>query len=286
MILYAMGTSRKDASRLDRARSYFGVAFRLAPRYEPNADEMGPEMLSAMVAARARVLGLVAELPTDTQMPPREARLPIPASPTHLADVRLTITSARSTPAVVYADSQLAGTTTIFSWNLRAADGSLLPTGNYRVLVTATDSAGRTAPVFDRFVTVERVTPDTVVHPAPLPASSFAPEFVRISHASPGVFVTGAALVAGAVALDRAMANSALSTGLPRSSGSYIVAGSVSLATVIGFLAGHRVRLLPENARRNSDLREQYERDLQSVIMENARRRQDAPVRVRVLEGS
>jgi hypothetical protein len=80
--------------------------------------------------------------------------------------------------------------------------------------------------------------------------------------------------------LERALGNSGLTGGKPAGTGSYVVAGSVAVAAVVGFLAGHRTRPVPENILRNEELRQQYTRDLDAVVAENVRRRENARVRI------
>ena len=59
----------------------------------------------------------------------------------------------------------------------------------------------------------------------------------------------------------------------------------MALAGLVGFLAGHRVRYSPENARRNAELRHNDAATRASVMAANAQVRENAPIRVRV-EGS
>ena len=59
------------------------------------------------------------------------------------------------------------------------------------------------------------------------------------------------------------------------------MAGSVTVAAAVGYFAGHRTRSVPENVLRNSEVRAQYQRDLDAAIAENAQRRENAGVRFR-----
>jgi hypothetical protein len=114
----------------------------------------------------------------------------------------------------------------------------------------------------------------------PPPATAFAPETLRLKRAPAAVLLAGAALGAGTLALERALGNSALTQGGATGSGSYLVAGSVSLAAVFGFLGGHRTRPVPENILRNAEVRQRYERDREAALAENVRRRQDARIHI------
>ena len=75
-----------------------------------------------------------------------------------------------------------------------------------------------------------------------------------------------------------ASATRAFVIGLP-------VAASVTMAGLAGFLGGHRVQPIPENALRNEELRQRDEANRAAIRAANARAQESAPVRVR-LEGA
>jgi len=281
MALFSMAAGRKDTALADSARAYFGVAFRTEPRYEPDPGEMGPEMRAVMEAARARVLGLVVNTPSDTLLPPSGGVLVITAQPTHQAVVRLRITrgDAREGPTV-RVDLRESGGEARFAWDYHLSDGSLLSPGRYTLIVEGRDARGEVSPVIERSFRVAREVVDTLAHPPPLTPDAFAPETLSLKRAPAGVLLAGVALGVGTVGLERALGNSALAGGKPTGTGSYVVAGSVSLVAIVGFLAGHRTRPVPENILRNEELRQQYTRDLEAVAAENDRRRENARVRI------
>ena len=282
MVFSAIAAGRKDAALADSARAYFRLAYRTAPRYEPDPGEMGPEMRSAMEAARARVLGLVVAVPPDTLLPAAGGRLVVVVLPTHQAMVGFRIAGADG--GTVWAESRQAAGEARFEWDYHLNDGALLAPGRYAVAVTARDAQGEVSPVVERRFSVQREAVDTLPHPAAPPATAFLPESVHVPRASPGVLLAGVALGVGTLVVERALGNSALNAGLSSGAGSYVVAGSVTVAAAVGFLAGHRTRSLPENVLRNSEVRAQHQRDLDAAIAENARRRQNAGVRFRFEE--
>jgi hypothetical protein len=63
------------------------------------------------------------------------------------------------------------------------------------------------------------------------------------------------------------------------------VAASVTVAGLAGFLGGHRVRPMPENALLNAELRRRDEESRTAIQAANALARESAPVRVQ-LEGA
>ena len=80
-----------------------------------------------------------------------------------------------------------------------------------------------------------------------------------------------------------AMANADIKVGMS-SGGAYAVAGAVSVATVLGFLNGHRAQPMPANALANQQLRQRDLAERQRIAQANAQLRDSARVRVR-LEG-
>jgi hypothetical protein len=195
--------------------------------------------------------------------------------------VRFRITRGDATGPSVRVDSQVTGGEARFAWDYHLSDGSLLSPGRYTLVVAARDSQGEVSPVIERSLRVDREVVDTLPHPLPPLASAFAPETLSLKRAPPAVLLAGAMLGAGTLGLERALGNSALTGGKPAGTGSYVVAGSVAVAAVVGFLAGHRTRPVPENVLRNAELRQRYLRDREAVLAENVRRRESARVSIR-----
>lgn len=280
MALVAMATGRKEPVLSDSARVYFAVAYRTEPGFEPDSGEAGPEMRAVMAAARARALGILVNTPSDTLLPPVGGLLVIAVRPTHPALVRLRILRGDATGPAVRIDSQVTDAEARFTWDYHLADGSLLAPGSYTLSVAARDPQGEVSLVVERALRVDREVVDTLPHPMPPPATAFAPETLRLKRAPAAVLLAGAMLGAGTIGLERALGNSALTQGRPTGTGSYLVAGSVSLAAVAGFLGGHRTRLMPENILRNAELRQRYQRDRETALAENVRRREDARIHI------
>jgi len=279
MALVSMAAGRKEPALADSARVYFGVAFRAAPGFQPDSGEMGPEMRAIMEAARARVLGLVVEVPPDTLLPATGGRLVVAVRPTHQAMVGFRI--VREDGGTLWTEARDAAGEIRFEWDYHLGDGALLTPGRYAVAVMARDPEGEVSPVVERPFTVQREAVDTLPHPTAPPATAFLPESARVPRASPAVLLAGVALGAGTLVMERVVGSSALNAGRSSGAGSYVVAGSVTVAAAVGFLAGHRTRSLPENVLRNAQVRAQYQRDRDAAIAENAQRRQNAGVRFR-----
>ncbi len=295
-VLY--GIAQLTTRNLTAARQAFRRALQLEPTERVDSLEfLEPENLlrefnaeraavaPAVVAAPAAApLTVTVALPADTSLAVADGLLPITPTPSRKASAVVTVAPAEALAAVVWADTVAAGATGSLGWNLRGRDGALVAPGRYAVLVTAVDSAGGISQTIERVVVVSRAAADTQAMPAPLTAASFAPETLQVKRGSPAVLLLGAGLGAAAAFLPSALGRPELNSGLNGDATAYVVAGSVTVAGLVGFIAGHRTQPMPENARRNAQLRQQDAANRAAIAAANARARANAPVRVR-LEG-
>jgi hypothetical protein len=133
----------------------------------------------------------------------------------------------------------------------------------------------------ERVLEVSRVAVDTQPHPAPLGPGDLRPETVELKRGSPAGLTVGLALGAAAALLPTALGATELNSGLGGDGTAYAVAGAVSLAGIVGFMAGKRVRFVPGNARYNAELMERNARDRQAAVEQNRRLLEAAPIRIR-----
>ena len=151
--------------------------------------------------------------------------------------------------------------------------------------VAARDSAGQMSQLLERVVAVERVAVDTAAHPAPPSTSDVLPESVTVRPRSLSGLAIGIAVAGVVAALPSAMGHADLNRGLGNDATAYAVAGVLSVATIAGYFGGTRPLARPDNAEHNRRLREQYEVQLNAVIQQNRRLRDDAGVHLH-FEGS
>jgi len=295
-VLYGIAqlTSRNATS----ARQAFRRALQLNPAERVDSLEfLEPEnLLREFNAERAAVVAVAAAptggerlavqvaLPSDTTLAVTDGRLPITAVPSRRARAIVAVAPADAPTSVLWTDTLPAGGTGALGWSLRSRDGTLVPPGRYAVLVTAMDSVGAVSQTIERVIVLSRAPVDTQAPPAPLEPSSFAPETLRIRHGSPTAILFGVGLGAAAAFLPSALGRPELNKGLAGDGTAYAVAGSVTVAGLVGFFAGHRVQPLPENALRNAELRRQDATNRAAIATANARARETAAVRVQ-LEG-
>lgn len=236
---------------------------------------VGPVL--APSAPRA-ILAVALDLPADTNLPIQGGRIWIETRPTYGARVETVVSPVEDRTAVVWSDRSPMGGAHTSLWDLRDRSGALVRPGRYSLRATATDSAGVVSPTIERILLVSRVRVDTQALPAP---PTFAPESLRL-RGSPTSMLLGLALGAAAVALPMAAGSPDLNAGLAADQTVYAVAGAVSVAGIVGFLAGHRVRSIPENIQRNRESRERYEYNRAQITQLNARALENAPVHVQV----
>ncbi len=275
------------------ARQAFEQALRLdgALRIDSLAD-LQSDALVVFAEARAVVpvvapaalvvLSVSADLPADTTIPVEGGRLRIETRPSYRSRVVATITDADAPRLILWSDTQSVGGVGTRAWSLRSREGTLVSPGRYALRVTATDSVGQVSQTIERILLVSRVPVDTTPHPPPLTAAAFAPETVRLRLGSPAGLLAGALFGAAAALLPSSVGRTELNTGLASDQTAYAVAGAVTLAGVVGFLGGHRIRALPENIQRNREFREWDAANRARIAQANARAREAASVRVRV----
>ncbi|HET7789564.1 MAG TPA: hypothetical protein VFK78_02120 [Gemmatimonadales bacterium] len=188
--------------------------------------------------------------------------------------VPLTVEVLAGATAELEASQSFSGPV-IFPW--KPAGGTA---GERTLRVVAHDSGGdRTA--FNGSLAVERVTPDTLPVPPPLPDSAFLPESAYGWTRQPRALFRGLGFGAAAAAL------AALGNEAGGGDGRAIaVGGVISVSGLIGYFKGRRgTHPIPANVKRNRDRRaaEQAARD--SIAAVNLARRSAGGLRIIVTGG-
>ncbi len=225
-------------------------------------------------------LSVTLDVPADTIVPAADPRLRITLQPSYRARVTAVITPADLPGVVIWGDTQVVGGVRTAAWTMRGADGGIVAPGRYTLRVHATDSLDRSTLFVERTVQVARAPVDTQPHPAPLTATNFEPDTVYLRGGGAGALAWGLALGAAVAAAPSLLGNPDVNDGQSADGTAYLVAGGVAVAGVVGFLAGSRARAMPENIRRNSELRERHRQETDAVIRGNAQAREEAGVHV------
>jgi hypothetical protein len=234
-----------------------------------------------LAAQSGDVAGLLKlDFAIDTSIPgtgrwPLRVDLPGPA--------RVTVTFAPllpDTPPLNVENQRVTGSHTF--WPLRGPGDAPLLAGAYRLIVTAEpDGAGGGAPPLRavRVVVVERVTPDTQVHPPSLDKMKFLPESTSTVSRRPGfLIVTGigvATLAATWVLADDPTASPV----------TIVVPGVLAAGGLIGFLKGRPSRhAVPANVAHNNRLVDDDAAARRRIADANARLLAAAALRIRVVD--
>lgn len=239
-------------------------------------------VVPAAAAGPRAALAVEPSLPADTTVPAQGGRLRIEATPTYRSQVVITISPADAPGQIVWGDTQMVGGVRTTSWNLRGQGGAIVPPARYALRVYASDSVGQVSPTIQRILIVERVPADTLPLPPPLGRGDLLADTLHLRRGSPAGLALGLVLGAAAAVLPSALGASELNAGQGADGTAYAVAGAVSLAGIIGFLAGHRARPLPENIRYNRELHERDALNRQAIAEQNRRAREAADIRVRI----
>jgi hypothetical protein len=221
--------------------------------------------------------------PPDTILAADTGRYVFGVMPGRPARVITTITPADVPSDIVWADTQEVQLAGAPRWNLRrGGETAIVPDGRFAIRVRAVDASDQVSGTIERILVVSRVAVDTAAHPAALAPSAFQPETLRLRRGSPTVLLVGLGIGAAAAMMPTALGNPDLNSGRAADGTSAVIAGTASLAGIVGFLAGKRTRYSAENARANEDIRRRWQSQLQLVIAENRRLLDLAPVRIQV----
>ncbi len=226
------------------------------------------------------------EVSAETTLAASDGRLPIVALPNRQARSVVTMALADAPGAILWrSDTVPAGTAAPVFWPVRSADGRVVAPGRYLFAATALESAGEQARV-EWTMAVVRVVPDTQRLPPPVPPEELRPETLQVRHRAPAGLLLGVGIGVSALALPQLLGRPELNGSSSGDGTAIVVAGSATVAGVIGFLGGRRPQFQPENARYNADLRQQRASQIAQAAEANARARDQAPVQVRLERGA
>lgn len=221
----------------------------------------------------------VALVTPDTVVPVLDPRLRIEARPTYRSRVVLVVAPAENLAAPVWTDTLLVGGVGTAAWDLRTG-GGVVPAGRYALRATAIDSLGQVSPTLERILLVARVQPDSQPHPPLLGPDAFQPESLVLRRGAPGGLAFGlglGVLIAGASSV---LGSPGVNDGQSGDGTAMIVAGGVTLASVVGFISGSRTRIDRAAIDHNRQLAEQNRQQREAIIRANAHERERADVRI------
>jgi hypothetical protein len=267
LALVYLGASELFRGRPDSAVAAFQRLVLLRPAFRPDPLTFPPEVTDLFRQVRRDTRAVAIELPRTTPIEVGHQRFAarLIASAYHTVDVVITFEDGR---AVRLLYSGPIGDSLPVWWDGRDASGAIVAAGSYWLRVSSRTAGGAAVRFIEVRLDVRRIDRDTLALPSPPADSLLRPERWA---AGPGLgaLATGAVISGAVVALPTLVAS-----GAQPSSARFVVAGAVSLTSVVAFVLRRPGRLIPENAQANRELRATWQRQVQAVRLENAERRQ------------
>lgn len=268
-----LGATEVFRRRPDSAAAVFRRLLQLDPRARPSELIFPPAVSNAYEAIRriTRVVAIVA--PADTAVQLGDELYPLRLYTSSFHDIAVAVT--REDGGVIrglytgpIADSL------IVRWDGLDSAGTAPAVGQYFVLVSSRDAAGRVLRQVELPITTRLRMPDTLPLPAALPDSALLPEH---GPSGPGLRSLGAGLGAGLIV---AALPSVMASGSNPSGARFVVAGAVSLTGLYGFIAQRPGRAITANVAANRVRRDAWQRQRDAVVQDNAARRRNQRLQV------
>jgi len=260
--------------RRDSAAAAFRELVRLDPRYRPDELIFPPQVTNLYEEVRRSTKVLTVQVPPSMELRPRtKEAFTARVITTSVLPVQVTLARDDGTPVRTLWNAGVAESLLV-KWDGTTESGVLPEDGHYLLRVApnpATEDGPRPLQVA---LDITQEPPDTLPWPAPPTAPTLLPE--RTS-ASPALGSLAAGTLAGGavVALPALFGRSGEATGAR-----FAVAAAVSIAGLVGFFA-HQPRPIEANIRANAPARAEWQRHVEAVKAENAKRRGSARLLIR-----
>jgi hypothetical protein len=273
------GLSRDDVARAliyltatellrDRKDSARAIARRLVvtnPRYRPDELLFPPQLLLLYEVVRRATPAVIGAAPADTAIRPGSEALTVRlyASAVHEIVATLVALDGRVMRTLYRGP---IGDSLALPWDGLDSATTPVATGSYAITVSSLDRAGKVVRILRMPLSVLPARADTLAHPAPPADSVLRPEKRPLG---PALRVLAPGLLAG---VGVAVLPGVIAQGERPSSARLAIGGTLTLASVVAFVARKPGRAIPENVAHNA------------VV--NAWRREDAEVARRNAERS
>jgi len=259
----------------DSAAAAFRDLVRLDPRYRPDELIFPPQVTNLYEEVRRSTKVLSVQVPPSMELRPRtKESFTARVITTSVLPVQVTLARDDGTPVRTLWNGRIADSLVV-TWDGTTTDGGALPEDGHYVLRVAPNPATEDGPrPLQVTLDITQEPPDTLSWPPPPTAPTLLPE--RTS-ASPALGSLAAGTLAGGavVALPALFGRSGDATGAR-----FVVAAAVSIAGLVGFFA-HQPRPIEANIRANAPARAEWQRRVEAVKSENAKRRGSARLLIR-----
>ncbi|HKW40096.1 MAG TPA: hypothetical protein VJN39_02490 [Gemmatimonadales bacterium] len=280
-LLY-LGAADLFRGRRDSAVAVFRRLVMLDPRYRPDRMLFPPEVTSVFDSVRTRTKVVSIQVPRDTEVSAGSGGGGAWSAwvfASSFQSVEVTLRYEDGAPfRFLYAGP--IGDSLRVPWNGLDAADQLPPVNRVLLRVASRAPTGELTGILQLPLDLKVVRSDTVPWPPPLAKSQLLPERAGSGPATRALF--GGLLVSGAVAALPAVVGGSHGSSGPR----LAVVGAVEVAGLLGYILHRPGRPLAENVRANKARRDAWQRSVERVSADNARRRSDIRLSVHAGEVS
>jgi len=257
----------------DSAAAAFRILVRLDPRYRPDELIFPPQVTNLYEEVRRSTKVLNVQVPPVTELHARLEWFTARVVTTSVQSVTATLARVDGTPVRMLYDGPVADSLSL-KWDGLTEGGTLPEEGRY-VLHVAPRPATQDGPrPLQVTLDITQVTADTLPWPPPPAGPGVLPERTSATPAL-GSLAAGAIAAGAVVALPSLFGRSGEATGAR-----FAVAATVSVAGLVGFFA-HQPRPIEANIRANAPARADWQRRVDQVKADNAKRRGSARLVIR-----
>lgn len=272
--LVYLGAAELFRGRRDSAAAVFRRLIVLDPRFRPDRLVFPPEVTTVFEAVRMQTKTALVVVPSDTAivLGKTALRFWVVATSFQLVDVSLRYEDGAPFRPLYTGP---IGDSLEVQWDGFDAAGGTPGARRLLLRVASRDATGGLTGILQVPLEVALSRPDTVPWPAPPADSLFLPEREKGGPAMRAV--AGGVILSAAVVALPVVVGGTDAPGGPR----LAVAGTIGLATMLGYVLHRPGRPLPGNVRANQARRDAWQRRIATVTEENVRRRRDVRVIVR-----
>jgi tetratricopeptide (TPR) repeat protein len=257
----------------DSATAAFRTLVRLDPRYRPDELIFPPQVTNLYEEVRRSTKVLSVQVPPVTELHARLEWFTARLVTTSVQSVTATLARDDGTPVRTLYDGPVADSLSV-KWDGLTAAGTLPEEGRYVLQVAPRPPLQDGPRPLQVALDITHVAPDTLAWPPPPATPALLPERTSATPAlgslAAGTFAGGAV-----VALPALFGRGGEATGAR-----FAVAAAVSIAGLVGFFA-HQPRPIEANIKANAPARADWQRRLDQVKGENAKRRGSARLLIR-----
>jgi hypothetical protein len=271
--LMYLGATEIFRGRRDSALVAFRRLVLLDPRYRPDQLVFPPEVSSTYDLAR-RVVPAITAVAEEGDIVLGDALYPIRLYASSFHEIQALITTDEGRVVRQLYLGPIADSLVV-RWDGLDSAGTAPARGRHALVVVSRNTQGQPLRRFQLALETTARVPDSLPHPPQPAGTTMQPE--RRSGGPAWRSLIGGIAAGGAAAV-----LPSLVTG--QSSGSnarFVVAGSLGVTGLIGFIVQRPGRVLSRNVAANRSAREAWQRQVQQIVEENARRRADVRLTIR-----